>query len=295
MKKIMGLMLGLALMLGAVSIAAAQEMASGVTPPPKVLVIEREFLKPGKMGSVHERSESAFVQAFTRAKWPTHYFALDSMSGKPRSLFLIGYDSFDAWEKDYQAMQKNPALAAAMDRAGLADGELQSDADQSVLTYSEEYSLRAPVKIAQMRMFEISLYRVRSGHRKDWDQLLKLVLAAYEKVPDAHWAAYELRYGQQEGTTYALFSPLKSAAEIDRESAQDREFVAAMGPDGMKKLGELEEAAIESSQTNLFMFNPRMSYVSEDWVKADPQFWKPTPPAMPKKAMEKPEEKPPSQ
>jgi hypothetical protein len=41
----------------------------------------------------------------------------------------------------------------------------------------------------------------------------------------------------------------------------------------MKKLGELEAAAIESMQSNLFMFNPRMSYVSPDWVKADPDFW----------------------
>ena len=42
----------------------------------------------------------------------------------------------------------------------------------------------------------------------------------------------------------------------------------------MKKLGELSAAAIESSQTNLFSFNPRMSYPSEEWVKADPEFWK---------------------
>jgi hypothetical protein len=32
--------------------------------PPNVLVIQREFLKPGKGGMAHERSEAAFVRAF---------------------------------------------------------------------------------------------------------------------------------------------------------------------------------------------------------------------------------------
>jgi hypothetical protein len=42
-----------------------------------------------------------------------------------------------------------------------------------------------------MRYFEISLYRVRPGHRAQWNELVKLVKAAYEKIPDTHWAMYE--------------------------------------------------------------------------------------------------------
>jgi hypothetical protein len=47
--------------------------------------------------------------------------------------------------------------------------------------------------------------------------------------------------------------------------------------------------AIESNESNLFMFNPKMSYVSDDWVKADPEFWKPkaAPAAAPKKPTDK--------
>jgi len=43
----------------------------------------------------------------------------------------------------------------------------------------------------------------------------------------------------------------------------------------MKRLSELESAAVESRQTNLFAFSPKMSYVPDEWVKADPDFWKP--------------------
>jgi len=252
--------------------AVAQEMES-TTPPPKVLVVDREFVKPGKGGSGHDKTESAFVQAFARAKWPTHYFAANSMSGKNRVLFFIGYDSFEAWEKDNAGVAKNVGLSAAIDRAVLNDGDLLSETDVSALVYNEDQSLRAPVDIDHMRYFEISLYRVRSGHRHEWDELVKLVKGAYEKVPSAHWAMYEAMYGQ-EGTTYVVIVPMKSLAEVDQSMQQDKQFAEAMGEDGMKRLGELESSAVEFHQTNLFQFNAAMSYPREEWIKADPDFWK---------------------
>ena len=238
MKKFTGVLLGLSLLVGGVGLVAAQD-TSEVQPPPKVLALYREYLKPGKAGTVHEKSESAFVQAVTKAKVPTNYLAVDSISGRPRSLFLFPYDSFDGIEKDYMNTQKNPALATALDHAMVTDGELLSDMDSTLLAYREDQSLRPNVDIAHMRYFEIALFQVRPGHGKDWDDIVKLVLAAYEKVPDAHWATYEVVYGQQPNSTYVVFTAIKSAADIDKEFAQDKDFVAAMGEDGMKKLAEL--------------------------------------------------------
>jgi hypothetical protein len=267
------------------SVAVAQETPEGTTPPPKVLLIDREFTKPGKSGAVHEKSESAFVQAFARAKWPTHYFAANSLTGKNRTLFFVGYDSFEAWEKDTMAQQMNSALSSSTDRAALADGELLSETDAGLFTYNEDQSLRGPVDIAHMRYFEIALYRVRPGHRKEWNDLVKLVKEAYEKIPDVHWAMYEEAYGQED-VVYVVIIPMKSASEIDKSMANDKQFAENMGEDGMKKLSELESSAVEFTQTNLFTFNPAMSYPPDAWVKADSDFWKPTS-AMHKKAMPK--------
>jgi hypothetical protein len=164
-------------------------------------------------------------------------------------------------------------LSAALDRAYAGDGDLLTETDTAVLALHEEYSLRPQVDIPHMRYFEISLYQVRPGHDKDWEELVKLVTAAYEKIPETHWTTYECVYGLP-GTTYVIFNPLKSASEIDKSFASGKAFEAAMGEAGMRRLGELSAAAIESSQTNLFAFNPRMSYVPEEWVKADPGFWK---------------------
>jgi hypothetical protein len=260
---------------------AAQEMAEKA--PPKVLYAIREFVKPGKAGSAHEKSESAFVRAFRQAKWPTHYLAANSLTGRSRTLFLVGYDSFAAWEKDNQATQANHTLAAELDRASQADGELLSDYDATAMVYSEDYSLHTGVDIAHMRYFEIALYRVRPGHHKDWDDLVKLVKGAYENMPDAHWAAYRAIYGQQ-GESYVIFIPLKSAAEIDQSFMREKEFMANLGEEGVKKLGELEAAAVEYSQSNLFQFDPGMSYASDEWIKADPEFWQPKMPAAKKPA-----------
>jgi len=286
MKRLMGFLLVLSVVLGGVSLCAAQEKSG----PPKVLTIFREFVKPGKAGMVHEKAESAFVQAFTKANWPTHYLAVTSLSGKPRALFLIGYDSFAAWEKDNQATEKNEALSAALDRASMADGELLSGADGGTFVYREDQSLRAgTVHIAQMRYFEISVFHVKPGHRKDWDEAVKLVTAAYEKMPDVRWATYEAVYGAPSGT-YVIFTPMKSLAVVDKMFAQNKEFMAAMGEAGMKRLMELEVAAIESSESNLFQFAPKMSYVADDWVKMDPDYWKPkaAKPAGEKKMEKKP-------
>ena len=271
MKRFAGSMLAL-LAVGMSGMAVGQDKPMGEMPP-KVLTIMREYTKPGKAGSQHEKSESLFVQAVTRAKWPTHYLAVESVSGKSRALFLTGYDSFAAWEKDVLAEQKNTTLAAALDHAGAVDGDLLSETDQAVLTFHEEYSLRPQVDIPHTRYFEISLFQVKSGHDKDWAEIVKLVTAAYEKIPDAHWAAYQVVYGLPD-TTYIIFNPMKSASEIDRNFAAGKEFEAAMGEEGMKKLSELTASAIETSQTNLFAFNPRMSYPSDAWIKADPEFWK---------------------
>ena len=83
---------------------------------------------------------------------------------------------------------------------------------------------------------------------------------------------------------------MKSASEIDKGFDQDKQFMSNMGEEGMKKFRDLLAAAIETSQHNLFSFTPSMSYVSDEWIKADPEFWKPKAraAAAPKKMEEKP-------
>ncbi|MGB8522746.1 MAG: hypothetical protein WCD43_07255 [Candidatus Acidiferrales bacterium] len=292
MKKVCGILLGICFLLGTASIAAAQEKSDGMHTPPPVLNITREFVKPGKQGATHERTESAFVKAEANAKWPTHYLAMDSLSGKSRSLFLTGYESFAAAEEDAQAAEKNSALSAALDRASLADGELLDSIDQTSWVYRADQSLNQNQSLVGIRYFEIESFQIKPGHESDWEAAVKLVKDAYSKgVPGAHWAMYENVFGR-EVPSFLVITPRKSASEIDAGFEQDAKFMAVMGPDGMKKLSELSAAAIASSETNLFVINPRESYMDEELIKADPDFWRPKAAPAPAVKKEKAESKP---
>jgi hypothetical protein len=261
--------------------------------PPNVLVVQREFLKPGIAGSPHLRTESAFVQAMTAAKWPTHYLGMDAMSGQSRALFMVGYDSFAAWEKDFLATQKNATLSAALDRALIADGQLLTGYDAGVFMYREDMSLRPKsTNVAQSRYFEIMRFKIRQGHDQDWSDLTKMYTDGFGKAsPAQHWVVYQSQYGSDNGGVYLIITAMKSLAEVDAGMADYAKFAVQLGSDGMKKLNELTAASVEDVQVNLFAFNPKMSYPSDAWIKADPGFWKPAAAPAPK-AAGKPEAKP---
>jgi len=268
------ILLGLSLAVTGVSVTAAQD--SSATKGPAVLQINREFLKPGKTGMAHDKTESAFVSAFTRAKWPTHYVAYCSLSGKARCLYFSRFDSFEAWEKDNKAMEKNPALAAEIDRAQAADGELLDGFDQGVLTYDEELSYHSHKPDGKMRYMEISVFHVKPGHRHEWHELVKMVKDAHDKAgTSAHWGAYDTAFGREDGT-YVILSGDNSMSDIDKGFAESKKWIEAMGgEEGMKKFDELYGSAVSSSGSELFAVNPAQSYVDEEWIKADPGFWRP--------------------
>jgi hypothetical protein len=254
-------------------LTAAQDM----TAPPKVLQIQREFIKPGKAGMIHDKSESSFVAAMARAKWPTHYVALSSMSGKTRALYLVGYDSFADWQKDIDATGKNAALSAEVDKISQSDGELLDAFDAGILYYDPDKSYRPIGDLSDIRYVEVTEYTLQPGHGKDWENLVKMVVDGHKKAgTNANWATYELQYGGA-GDTYVIFSGDKGLKDIDDGFLDGKKFEAALGEEGMKKLDELYSHTVASSDSELFSVNPKQSYPPDAWVKANPEFWKPKP------------------
>ncbi|GAC1659591.1 MAG: hypothetical protein NVS9B15_22440 [Acidobacteriaceae bacterium] len=259
------------ILVGAATFTIAQEPSPAG--PPKVLVIQREFVKPGK-AALHTKSESAFAHAMAGAKWPTHYIALDSMSGQSRTLFLLGFPSFEAWEKDNQAFER--AMAPSMEHMFVTDGDLLSSSSQGVFVFDPEYSL-AGAEVAHAHYFEFTQFHVKPGHRHEFLEFAKLYRDGYTKanIPNANWALYESAYGEDNGGYYIVVSLLKTLAEVDQNRIGDKKFAETVGPETMKKIAELAGSSLQSSQTNLFLVNPKMSYASQEWIQADP-FWKPT-------------------
>jgi hypothetical protein len=288
MKRNLCTVLAVFLILSVAGPALAQE--SG---PSKVIQIYREEVKPGKT-SAHEKVEVGWPRAFAKANSPTHYLAMTSVSGPTEAWFITGYPSLAAWEKDTQFIESNPALSAETQRLSAQDGELLSNARSIVATYQPDMSYRAnDINLGQMRYFYVTTVRVRPG--TSYSEINKLVLAAHEKasVPE-HWAVFQVTYGMPAGT-FLIFEPLKSLADVDAfPQTHGEAYRNALGEDGTKKLRELTSAAVISSETNIFAFAPKMSYLSEKTIAADPAFWAPKPKAAApaKPAAEKPAAKP---
>ena len=259
------------LFVASAAIAAAQDATP--PPPPNVLVIQREYLKPGKSGAIHAKSEANFIKASNDAKWPTHYIAMDSMSGPTRALFMFAYDSFDAYGKDQEAQAKNADYAAAIDAAALSDGELLERYDSMAYSYHPEMSVHAAVDVPHQRYWEFTSFHIKPGHEKEWDELVKMYVDGFNKIPDAHWAVFESRYGENNGGVWVSINPMRSLNEVDKGMANSKAFYAAQGDANMQHAGELAAACIESTQTNLFVVNTKESYVGPEYATTAPEIW----------------------
>lgn len=127
-----------------------------------------------------------------------------------------------------------------------------------------------------MRYFDITQFKVKPGHMREWEELVKIYKEGFEKgVPGSNWAVFESMYGQDNGGYFLVFQPMKTLAEVDQDMGAGKKFAETIGEDGMKRVEALTASCLESSQSNLFVFRPKMSYPMEEWVKADPDFWRP--------------------
>lgn len=271
LSKSVGMCAGLCLLMGgSFAVPSLKAQGAKVTPPPKVLVVDIEFLKPGKSGAPHQKTESAFVTAAKNAKSPNYYLASQALTGPPRAIFTYGYDSFADFEKQFKA-ETTGSLGAQIDSAMQADGDLLETTRRSIFVQHEDMGVNAPCAIGTMRYFQITRVKLRPGQRKNWDEFMKMWKDAVTKTdPDAHIAVFSQAYGADSGGVWLVVHPMKSLAEVDSMHASNDKF--RQNVSDWNRYQELL-SAVESLQTNLYAFDPSMSYVSDDWAAEDPAFW----------------------
>ncbi len=258
---------------GFASLSLAQTAAP--PPPPKVIQIYREIVKPGHTAA-HAATEAGWPAAFGKANAPGHYIALTSTTGPNEAWFISGWDSYAAYEKDGAAVEADAALQAEMDRLGAADGDHLSNTSSILATYREDLSYRAPVSIPSMRYFQTVIFRVKPGRTAQFAAARKMTQALHEKLDmNEHWSMYQVTSGMPAGT-FIMFLPLKSLADLDAAAGMHGDtYDAAMGADNQKKMGDLLNESLEMSSTMIMRFSPKMSYPPKAWVDADAAFWAP--------------------
>ena len=83
--------------------------------------------------------------------------------------------------------------------------------------------------------------------------------------------------GQPAGS-YMILESRNSLAEIDNGGeTHGKAYQNALGGDAEKKFAEFRLQAVDSSESQLFVLSPKMSYPSQFVIDADPDFWKTAP------------------
>lgn len=184
--------------------------------PPKVLQIIREQVKPGK-AAAHEKVEMGWPRAWAKANWPNGWIGMTSVSGPPEAWFVAAFDSFAAFEKDRENVDKTPTLKAEDEQLSHQDGELISGTSTLLASYREDLSYRPNIQVAKMRYFAVTTFRVNTGREQEFTALRRLNKEAHEKARvDEHFALYQVLSGAP-GGTFLLFVPRKSLGEIDAD------------------------------------------------------------------------------
>ena len=274
MRKINRLLLTLPLAVSGITMAAAQDQPPASMHPPKYIQVTVEYTKPGKGGSAHDKTESAFVAQMTKAKFPINYWAFNSLSGKPRTIYISGFDSFGEFGKAAKIFG-DPAVASALEPLNVADGELLEDSKTIIFSFDKDLSLRPGPDLFHMRFLEANIIHVKEGHIKEFRELAKMWVEGLGKAGESmHWDAFQAQYGEEAGYFIALTAD-KSLDDLDAESADGDKWFGTLSDEQKKKMGELRAAAIDEDRTELYYVNPAQSYVPDSFIKGDPGYWKP--------------------
>ena len=182
--------------------------------PPRYMQIFREEVKMGR-GGAHVLTESAWPRAFARAKIPNSYVALTTLFGPNEAWFVEGHASVAELEAANKAIETTPGLSAELDRLSQADAANVASSRAILVRNVPELSNGPDINPAQMRIWEITIFRVRPGKEGNFFQGANLYKSLVQQARvEAPWATYEVMAGMP-GPTYLVFSPHKTLAEID--------------------------------------------------------------------------------
>ncbi len=251
-----------------------QSMAS-----PKILWIYREEVRPAR-GASHERVESKFAQLWKKAGVQP-YLSLDTISGDANeSIFITGYDSFAALEKDFKTFDQASGGPLKNDYEALADQEagLLNGAYSSIAVYRPDLSYLGDSFMSTLpksRYIEVERFNVRFGKDDSFAMGAKAYQEAYRELKiEEPWVVYQVTSGAM-GGTYLVLSSMDSLSDMDRHMARRSQIQQVVD----SKMGNKMKNADESFsfvQADIYRLNPKTSYVSDEFAAADPGFWRPS-------------------
>jgi hypothetical protein len=284
MKKWLCSIAGLSLALAG-SLATQAQTPS--VPPPNILNIQTDNIKPYEDGPYDKfASESAVLSQ--QLKDPTHVLAMEALTGTPRAIYLSGFDSFEALQKNEEWLLGDAATDAKFDALEAREAPYVAEVHYTIWHYRPDLSNNVVgADIPHSHYWEVIIFHMRSGHDEQFEELTKLYRDANLKISqNTPWATYEGLRGVADA--YLVLVPMASLKDQDTALAHQKDFGAALGDEGKGQMNKLSAESVASIEDNIWMVVPEWSTVEKSWIEADPQYWAPEPAAKPAPAPKAP-------
>lgn len=252
-------------------VAASQDQPSH-SGPSKYLYISNNIVHPGHFGEF-DKIQTDEVQALRAAHAPGMSIGAVPITGGDDVVFFHPYDSFDAMQKHHDQIVAMTQLEDKLHADGASEAPLLTESYSSIYTYHPELSLHTNRKVEDARFLEVTIYHIAPGHHHDFEALARVYVKTLDSNPNANWAYYEKMYGQNSDDMVAIFTLMKSLSDVDQEVTDNAKVPEAMGKDQMQLMMEMGTNIIKSSESDLYAINPQISYVPDQWLTDQPDFW----------------------
>lgn len=258
-------------------IGAGAVLAQGQPLPttqPALISIIREQVKPGRAAE-HERIEAGWPAAFAKAKSPTFYLAMTSLTGGGEAWFLTPYANNAAIAADMKQQASDTVLAKELERLSRADAEVLTDTRAITARARPDLSRGPFPDLAKVRFWEVTTFRVRAGHEAEFEAAAKVYGASAERAaPGSSYRVYQVTAGMPE-PTFLVFSSVDSYGQFDETESNGQKTMQGLTPEETATMQKFSTEALINSETNRFALNPTMSYVAAETRATDVAFWMP--------------------
>lgn len=238
------------------AVVGGSAFAQSYTEPPLLLHILR-----GRSGPQYQRAQADI-----------NVVGMSAITGPPEIWRLETHESFGSIENTTER-----TLRAGWNPSQQSDPpsfELLGESRSIIAVYRPTLSYRPDQAIRQFgraRYFYVTVHRVRTGTTNDFSDLLRARREGLDDINlDRPDLAYQVIAGAPAGT-YLILAPLTSLKILDDGLAK-RAYQADPGSGGK---GGDKVAQSEIVRNHLiFRVDPGMSYVSDEFAKEWPEFWR---------------------
>jgi len=249
--------------------AAAQDQVKA----PKLLILEREEIKPGKV-TAHTQAASRFVQLAEKNQAGVYRVGGMAIAGNTNEIFYLSFaDSYADYERNADFPQP---MAAELVNLEAQTGDVHNSQRTVIAEFAPALSYRPEAHTAALnnaKRVNLFILRTRPGTYDQVQQIGKLYVDGYKKagISEEYWLAYTVRAGMP-GNTWIFIEALPSLAALDRNL--EERFMKALGEENLKTIGSISKEAVLSEESFIVGVDPTVSRPTKEMLAANPSWWK---------------------